>query len=278
MTRVRLPAPAEIAENADYFELFGGAVRGWQALDGYRFSIDAILLAMAAFDAPGERVLELGSGVGIVLLALAVNPRFRELVGLEIQPEMAAYARYNAALSHPSERVRVMEGDLRSPPAALAERRFDIVVSNPPYYPLSTGHVNPDGQRAVARHEVTCCLDDVLRQAREFVTPQGRVFLVYPAPREKAVLEAAPKAQLDVTTVQLIRSRHGYEPRQVLFELRPTTQPPLPCPLRIDLDLHDESGDYQGAIGDFMKRLERLARSDHDTDPVLPRRGSPVPS
>ena len=258
--KVRLPAPAAIAANADYFELFRGAIRGWQPRRGYRFSIDAVLLAMRAFDARGESVLELGTGAGPVLLALGLNPAYTSLVGLEIQPEMAAFARHNAVLNFPDgDRVEIVEGDLCAPPPAIAGRRFDVVVSNPPYYPLSSGHVNPDGQRAIARHEVACRLEDVLVRARASLRDDGRVFLVYPAPRADAVEEQAPRVGLEVTSVQFVRSQPAYAPRQVLFELSAPTG--ALAERRPDLHLHDESGAHAGPVADFMRRLERLAHT-----------------
>jgi tRNA1Val (adenine37-N6)-methyltransferase len=251
------PAP----EDADRSDLFGGAVRCWQPRRGYRFSVDALLLAMSAFDEPGETVLELGTGVGVVLLVLALNPRRRRLVGLELQPALAALARRNVADAGERGRVTIVEGDLRDPPPDVRDERFDLVVSNPPYYPLTDGHLNPDSQRAIARHEVTCRIDDVLARARAAVAPTGRVLLVYPAPRAAALQAAAPAAGLDVAAVQLVRSRPTHAPRQVLVALAPArlgAPPPVPQATPV-LDLHDQAGAHQGPLADFFRRIERLA-------------------
>lgn len=251
--------PPGLPADAERSELFGGAVRCWQPRRGYRFSVDAMLLAMTAFDAPGETVLELGTGVGVVVLVLALNPRFRRLVGLELQPELAAFARANVAEGGFGERVDIVLGDLRSPPPALQGERFDVVVSNPPYYPVTHGHVNPDGQRAIARHEVACRLEDVLARARASVAPEGRVLLVYPAPRAAAVLAAAPAAGLAVSDVRFVRSRPIHAPRQVLVGLRPDRSEPVPHRSEPIIDLHDEGGAHAGPLADFFRRIERLA-------------------
>lgn len=263
-------APVSLDE-IDRAELFGGAVRCWQPRRGYRFSVDALLLAMAAFDAPEgngaadreETVLELGTGAGVVLLVLGLNPRFRELVGLEIQPQLAAIARRNVAEAGLGPRISVVEGDLRDPPASVTGRRFDLVVSNPPYYPVSDGHVNADPQRAIARHEVACRLSDVLGRARASVRPGGRVILVYPAPRAESVLASAPAARLAVSHLRFVRSRDGYRPRQVLFGMRPVESEeastvPHEAPI---LDLHDETGAHVGPLADFFRRIHGLAAS-----------------
>lgn len=256
------PAPPDgLPPDAELSELFGGAVRCWQPRRGYRFSVDAMLLAMTAFDAPGETVLELGTGVGVVALVLALNPRFRRLVGLELQPELASFAQRNVEESGFAGRVDIVRGDLRAPPPELRGERFDLVVSNPPYYPVAQGHVNPDSQRAVARHEVTCRLEDVLARARESVAPEGRVLLVYPAPRAAALQAAAPAAGLALTDVRFVRSRPAYAPRQVLFSLQPhpADAPPIPPRSLPTIDLHDDAGDNAGPLADFFRRIERLA-------------------
>ena len=257
------PRPAALPVSSQYVELFGAALRCWQPRDGYHFSVDAVLLAMAAFDEPGGSVLELGTGVGVVLLGLAWQRRFTRLVGLELQPALAAYARENAQLNGLEDRVAIVEGDLRAPPPTLSGERFDLIVSNPPYYPVREGHVNPNSQKAIARHEIACCLTDVLAGIRRSLRPDGTAVLVYPAPRTDAVVARAPAAGLRVRELCPVRSRPAYPPRQVLVRLEhalPDAAPPLPAH-RPPLDLHGPHGGYAGPLADFFLRLERLATS-----------------
>ena len=257
------PRPAELPGDTDYVELFEGTLRCWQPRRGYRFSVDSVLLAMRAFDLPGEEVLELGTGSGVVLLVLARQRRFRRLVGLEVQRDLAACARCNLSDAPGAERLTVVEGDLRDPPPAVAQARFDIVVANPPYYPVGDGHVNPDRQRAVARHEVVCTMVDVLDRAHAALRDDGRAVLTYPASRHDELSATAPDAGLAVEEVQLVRSRTGYEPRQALFVLRRRTHgEPAGAPaLAPPLDLHDPQGRPTGALADFIRRLTHLADS-----------------
>lgn len=257
-------APANLPGEPEYVELFGGALRAWQPRRGFRFSVDAMLLAMTALEAHGGDVLELGTGVGVVLLLLARDARFRRLVGVEIQPSLAAYARANVVLGHLEDRVDIVQGDLRDADLAVPHEAFDVVVSNPPYYPVGEGHLNPDEERAIARHEVACRLPDVLQRMHTCLRPGGRGIVVYPAPRTRTLLEAAPQAGLLALSVQAYRSRAGYPARQVVvtFARAPeaaTHTPPDWLPV---IDLHDEAGRHTGPLAAFFARLESSAVPD----------------
>ncbi len=256
------PRPASLDPSSDYVELFGGALRCWQPRRGYRFSVDAVLLAMAAFDSHGAEVLELGSGVGPVLLLLALNERFERLVGLEIQQSLHAYALENARLHGVDGRLRFLRGDLQAPPPEIEGRLFDLVVSNPPYYPLSDGHINPLDERAIARHEVACTLMDVLVCARRCLAVTGRTIVVYPALRAAPLLEAASEVGFDPQRCLFVRRCRGYEPRLVLVTLTPREARRSRTPPRTrhaTIDLYDFDGRQLDPLAEFLHRVESLA-------------------
>jgi tRNA1Val (adenine37-N6)-methyltransferase len=123
-------------------EFHRGRVRLIQSRTGYRFALDAPLLADFIEIEHGDEVLEMGTGNGIIPLLLGARP-FRRLTALEIQPALAALARRNAALNALRERVRVVRADFRS---YRPGRRFDVVFSNPPYIKIRTGFLSPSGR------------------------------------------------------------------------------------------------------------------------------------
>ncbi|MFQ5542646.1 MAG: tRNA1(Val) (adenine(37)-N6)-methyltransferase, partial [Candidatus Binatia bacterium] len=142
--------------------LFRGRLVVIQAKRGYRFSLDAVLLAKFVDIKGKERIMDLGAGGGVIALILAaLNPSV-QVVGLEIQERMVHRALRSVALNHLNGRVEIVLGDVRSVGQSFPPHKFDLAVSNPPYRRLKSGRGNPDPERYVARHEVEASLQDFL--------------------------------------------------------------------------------------------------------------------
>ncbi len=172
-------------ESIDYF--MEGRLKLIQSKDGYRFSIDAILLSEFVTVKPADVVVDLGTGCGIILLVLLLTKPVGHVFGLEIQKELAAQARRNAALNGFESKMEVIAGDIRYPP--MAKMWADVVLCNPPYRQVRSGRINPDPRRAVARHELLASIDDILTAASGLLRKKGRLALVYPSARLADVLE-----------------------------------------------------------------------------------------
>ncbi|MEI7609006.1 MAG: DUF2007 domain-containing protein, partial [Rhodospirillaceae bacterium] len=128
--------------------LLGGRLELAQPRRGYRVAVDAVLLAAAVTARPGERVLDLGTGVGASALCLALRVPGIDVTGLELQPHLAALAADNIAANRLQGRVRVVTGDLRFPPSELPPASFDRVMANPPYLRAGAHTPSPDRSRA----------------------------------------------------------------------------------------------------------------------------------
>jgi FkbM family methyltransferase len=164
--------------------ILGGALTIVQPRDGYRFSIDAILLARFARVRTRDRVLDLGAGCGVVAVMIAALDRPREVVALELQPELAAMAERNAALNH-LDSIRVINGDLRARRiGGLAAGRFDVIVANPPYRSLRSGRQSPNAGRRIARDESAATLADFIAAAMHYTVNGGRAAFVFEAARK----------------------------------------------------------------------------------------------
>ena len=150
-------------------ELFDGRVRIIQKKDGYRFSIDAILLAHFVAHLKVHSIVDLGTGSGIVPLLIARKKCPSTLVGVEVQESLAEMAQRTMLLNGLSERVSILDQDLRSVNCRFSASSFDLVVSNPPYFPIRNGRLNPLQQKAIARHEIMATLDDVVKSAHYLV-------------------------------------------------------------------------------------------------------------
>lgn len=171
--------------------LFDGRVVIRQAQAGYRFSLDAVLLAGLTRCGKTERVLDLGTGCGVVPLVMCYRGQGKEWVGLEIQMQLVELARQNIAANGFDDRIRIEPVDFREIPTDCLGSGYDLVVSNPPYRGLGAGRTCPDPQRAMARHELTAELEDVFNAAHHLLKLKGRLALVYPAQRLQHLIRTA---------------------------------------------------------------------------------------
>jgi tRNA1(Val) A37 N6-methylase TrmN6 len=182
--------------------LFGGRLIVCQEQKGYRFSLDAILLAGLTRIRKEDRVVELGTGCGVIPLVLAYRAKTEhKIVGVEIQPELAELAGKNVNENSFGDRVEIHQMDFREVSSGFEVGSFDLALSNPPYRKPGAGRINPDRQKAVARHELTATIADVFGAARYLLRMGGRVALVYPATRLPNLLRSA----LD----------HGFSPKRL---------------------------------------------------------------
>src|SRR6185436_475233 len=174
-----------------------GAVRFSQPQYGYRFSADAVALAEFAQASATDTVLDLCSGCGVVPILMGQRSPFRYGVGVEFDPELAALARRNVTQLHLEDKIHIVQGDVRflgprdlqiiSP--AVSSGRFDAITSNPPYWPVDHGRLNPNLQKAAARHEVFLKLEEALAAAQRFLKPGGRLYLCHLESRKDEILE-----------------------------------------------------------------------------------------
>lgn len=185
---------------------------------GYRFSIDAVLLADFAAPLCGETALDLGTGCGVVLLLLArLRPSLRRGVGVEIQASLWKFARGNFEENGLSDRLTAVHADFRRAAAGAADGRFDLVVSNPPYVRVGEGRRNPDPQKETARHEVTCTLSDLMRAAKPRLSPGGAFAMVGPAHRLTEILAKAAENGIAPRTLRFVHPFHDRPAALVLF-------------------------------------------------------------
>lgn len=186
--------------------LFSGRLLIYQEQKGYRFSIDAVLLAGLAAVRPEDRVVELGSGCGVVLLILGFRGLGKSLLGVEIQPDLFALAERSARENGLEARIRFLRADYRAVSRVLPPRGFDLVLGNPPYRRLGSGRVNPDSQRAIARHELATTLSDLFKAADYLLPDGGRMGVIYPSTRLESLMVAAHEAGFRPRELTLIFS------------------------------------------------------------------------
>ena len=182
---------------------FDGRVAVIQRRDGFRFALDSLLLTRFVEVQRRERIVDLGTGNGVVALSLAVLNGGVEVVGVELQEAMVDRAERGLTLNRLEDRVRMVQGDVREVEKDFPAGSFDAAVCNPPYRPPRSGRVNPDRERLLARHEVEGGLADFVRAGAYLLRHRGRMCLVYPS--ERAVELFA------------VMRQQGLEPRRVRF-------------------------------------------------------------
>ncbi len=143
------------------------------------FGMDAVLLSGFAQVRRGERVIDLGTGTGIIPILLEAKTEGRHFTGLEIQPEMADMATRSVALNGLQQKIDIVQGDLKEASRLFGLASFDVVTSNPPYMDGGAGLKNPEEPKAIARHEILCSFDDVARETARLLKPGGRFYLVH---------------------------------------------------------------------------------------------------
>ena len=186
---------------------FGGKLRINQEAAGYRFSIDAVLLAHHVRPRAGEKLLDLGTGCGIIPLILAYRNPEITAIGIEIQHELADLAISNVNANHMRNRIAVLQLDMRNLKPVMIDGPADVVVCNPPYRSPNSGRLNPDAQRAIARHELKVSLIDVLETAHRVLRTTGRFLTIYPAQRIAELLFQMHLAGIEPKFMRTIHSR-----------------------------------------------------------------------
>lgn len=182
------------------------------------FGMDAVLLSGFAKVKPGETVLDLGTGTGIIPLLLSAKSEASHLTGLEIQAESADMARRSVAMNGLEDRIRIIEGDIKDASKQLGAAVYDVVTCNPPYMIGQHGLKNPDMPKAIARHEVLCTFEDVARETARLLKPGGKFFLVHRPFRLAEIMGTLLSYKLEPKRMQLVYPFVDKEPNMVLLE------------------------------------------------------------
>ena len=195
---------------------FDGRIRIKQHRYGYRFSIDAVLLAHHADPKPGHRVVDLGTGCGIIPLILTYRHPNLRVYGIEVQAELAAIAERNILDNQMDGRISILHQDMNTLKINRISDPADLVISNPPYRKADSGRINPDRQRAVARHEIRTTLSDVIRTARRILRPFGQFLTIYTADRTTDLFTQLRSADLEPKYLRSIHSTRNSEAKLIL--------------------------------------------------------------
>jgi len=194
-----------------------GKLRILQPERGYRFSVDALLLADFVRPAVGERILEIGAGCGVISLLLALHHPTLHIVAVEIQPELAELAAQNAAMNGLETRIKVLCRDIRELTLRDIGPPADRVLTNPPFYKVGSGRINPRSQQALARHELTATIQEIVQAASRLLRKGGRFDLIYCPDRLTELMVAMTSAGIEPKTMMFVHGSRESPARMVLM-------------------------------------------------------------
>ena len=182
------------------------------------FGMDAVLLSGFASAPEGGRVLDLGTGTGIIPILMAAKTPATELIGLEIQEESADMAQRSVILNDLQSKIKIVQGDIKEAGQLFDAASFDVVTSNPPYMIGGHGLKNPDGPKAIARHEVLCDLEDVVKAAARLLKSGGKFYMVHRPFRLAEIMVLMHEYRIEPKRMQLVYPYADKEPNMVLIE------------------------------------------------------------
>ena len=196
-------------------------VKGYEIIQHpgkFCFGMDAVLLSNFARVKKGEHVLDLGTGTGIIPILLTAKTEGEKFVGLEIQEESADMARRSVAHNHLQDKVEIVNGDIKEAAGIFGLASFDAITTNPPYMIGQHGIANPSDAKAIARHEVLCTLDDILRESARLLKPRGRFYMVHRPFRLAEILSKMISVGIEPKRMRLVHPYIDKEPNMVLIE------------------------------------------------------------
>ena len=189
-----------------------------QHKDKFCFGMDAVLLSFFARVEDGEKVLDLGTGTGIIPILLEAKTKGEHFTGLEIQSESVDMAARSVILNKLTDKIDIVHGDIKEAEKIFKKASFDVVTSNPPYMNDNHGIKNPEMPKAIARHEILCTLEDVIKEATLMLKPSGRFYMVHRPHRLIEIITCLKYYKMEPKRIQFVHPFIDKDANMVLIE------------------------------------------------------------
>ncbi len=207
-----------IKEDETLEDLQLSGLRIIQKKDGFRFGIDAVLLSDFAKDIRAEEMLDMCSGCGIIPILLSAKTKIPKISGLEIQEEVFDSAKRSVELNGLTNRVFIEKGDIKEGYKIYGKRRFGLITCNPPYMPKGTAVTNELDTKIIARHEILCTLEDVIKSASKLLKQHGHFLMVHKPTRLADILCLMRQYGIEPKRIRLVHKKADAEPSLVLVD------------------------------------------------------------
>lgn len=227
-------------------DLQRGGLKIIQSEVNFAFSIDAVLLSHFAAVKSQDRIIDLGTGSGVIPLLLTTRAASLSITGLELSAESADMAERSVALNNLTDIIKICRGDIRHVRELFPVGKADMVTANPPYLVVGTGDLSPKDARKIARHEVSCTLDDVITAANWLLRTGGKFALVHRPDRLSEIMRLLSAAKLEAKRLRLVHPMPGREANLLLLEALKNAKPGL----RVEppIYVHKQDGSYTDEI------------------------------
>ncbi len=223
-----------------------------QSNDGYRHSIEPFLLAYFANLLPSYRILDIGTGCGIIPLLTSIKIKLDEIVAIEIQKPLYDLAVINMSINGILDKVNLCHADFTGPTINPEDGLFDTIISNPPYRKLNTGRMNPNQEKAIARHEISMDLNSLLDKTSSLLKHGGTFIMTYPLLRLNEVQKKLYSNKLFPSRLLYIHGSRDADARIFLIESIKNRK--VKCVIEKPLFIYNESGSYS-------KEMEKIYAS-----------------
>jgi tRNA1Val (adenine37-N6)-methyltransferase len=240
-------------------EILEGRLRIVQKKKGYRFSLDAFLLANFIRLKKGEHVVDMGTGSGVIAIIMGIRKECDRVVGIDIQEELVDMAKRSVEVNTLSDKVEIRHGDIRHIEHLFPSLSFDVVIFNPPYRKLKSGRINPNNQKSVARHEIKGTLNDFLQASMYVLKKSGRAYMIYPATRMVELLSSMKAIGIEPKRIQIVHSYSVSRGEFVLVEGIKGGREELE--VMPPLFVYTEDGEYTDAMSSVFRELSDLVKS-----------------
>ena len=227
--------------------------------EGYRYSVEPFLLADWVRPCEGSRILDIGTGCGIIPLLLMSRQPNLDITALEIQDTLYLRAFENVKSNGWSDRIRVLQGDYGILAEEWEPETFDWILSNPPYRKVNSGKINPCREKAIARHELALTMETLVAASAPLLKPDGRIALAYPFYRLDEVMKQLRRVQLNPTRFVRVIGHEKSIPKICLVEAVKGEAPQNP--LEETLALYHPDGNYTQTMQDIYASFNYPERS-----------------
>lgn len=195
--------------------------RGYKIIqnkDSFCFGMDAVLLAEFATGKPGARVIDLGTGTGVIPILMYSRGKGEHFTGLEIQEYSADMAKRSIVYNDLQDKIDIVCGDIREIPSLFKPASFDIVTTNPPYISEKHGLKNAMEPKNIARHEILLKLEDVIKQGAYLLKEGGCFSMIHKPFRLAEIIRIMSQYKLEPKRICMVQPYEDKEPNMVLIE------------------------------------------------------------
>jgi tRNA1(Val) A37 N6-methylase TrmN6 len=215
------------------------------------FGMDAVLLSAFAKVPEGKKALDMGTGNGVIPILLKARTEGKHFTGLEIQDINVDMARRSIAYNSLEDFIEIVQGDIKEASSIFGGASFDVVTTNPPYMNENHGLQNPESHKAIARHEILCTLEDVVREGAKVLKPGGSFFMVHRPQRLVEIFELMRKYGMEPKRMRLVHPFIDKPANMVLVEGVRGGRPQLT--VENPLIIYTEKGVYSKEVIDLYE-------------------------